>query len=74
MRDREPTRSIRADALRSGGDGEGRATPVAYALIIVVTLFVGVGFFWMLLIPTILAFVILFFGLFRGGLVREPRP
>ena len=53
---------------------EGRATPVAYALIIVVTLFVGVGFFWMLLIPTILAFVILFFGLFRGGLVRELRP
>jgi hypothetical protein len=53
---------------------EGRATPVAYTLIVVVTLFVGVGFFWLLFIPTILAVVIIFFGVVRGGLVRELRP
>jgi hypothetical protein len=53
---------------------EGRAMPVAYTLIVVVTLFVGVGFFWLLPIPTILAFVVIFFGVVRGGLVRELRP
>jgi hypothetical protein len=53
---------------------EGRATRLAYALIVVVTLFVGVGFFWLLFIPTILAVVIIFFGVVRGGLVRELRP
>ena len=53
---------------------EGRATPVAYTLIVVGALVPGVGFFWMLLLPTILAFVIIFFGVFRGGLVRELRP
>ena len=53
---------------------DGRATPVAYTLIVVAALVPGVGFFWMLLLPTILAFVIIFFGVFRGGLVRELRP
>ncbi len=53
---------------------EGRATPVAYTLIVVGALVPGVGFFWMLLLPTILAFVIIFFGVFRGGLLRELRP
>ena len=53
---------------------EGRATPVAYTLIVVAALFPGAGFFWMFLLPTILAFVIIFFGVIRGGLVRELRP
>lgn len=53
---------------------EGRSTPVAYTLIVGVTLFVGVGFFWMFFVPTVLAVVIIFFGVVRGGLVRELRP
>jgi hypothetical protein len=55
--------------LRSGG-----SRAAAYTLIVVPTLWVGAGFFWMLLIPTALAFVIIFFGVFRGGLVRELGP
>jgi hypothetical protein len=47
---------------------------LAYTLIVVVALFVGVGFFWLFFIPTILAVVIIFFGVVRGGLVRELRP
>jgi len=53
---------------------EGRSTAVAYTLIVVGALVPGVGFFWMFFLPTILAFVIIFFGVFRGGLVRELRP
>ena len=51
---------------------EGRATPVAYTLIVVPVLFAGVVFYWSFLIP-ILATVIIV-GVVRGGLVREPRP
>ena len=51
---------------------EGRATPVAYILIVVAALVPGVTFFWMI-IPLILAFLIIFFGVIRGGLVRELR-
>jgi hypothetical protein len=54
--------------LREGR--EGRATPVAYTLIIVPVLFPGVVFFWMLLIPTILATVIIV-GVLSGRLGRE---
>jgi hypothetical protein len=53
---------------------DGRATSVAYTLIVVGALVPGVAFFWMLLLPTILAFIIIFFGVVRGGLVRELRP
>ena len=53
---------------------EGRARGVAYALIVVPAALVGVGLFWMLLIPTIMAFVVILFGVVRGGLVRELRP
>ena len=53
---------------------EGRSTWVAYTLIVVVTLFMGIGLFWLFFIPTVLAVVIVFFGVVRGGLVRELRP
>jgi hypothetical protein len=53
---------------------EGRATGVAYASIVVPAVLVGVGLFWMLFIPTIMAFVVILFGVVRGGLVRELRP
>ena len=53
---------------------EGRSTPVAYTLIVVGALVPGVDFFWMLLLPTILAFIIVFFGVVRGGLVLELSP
>lgn len=49
-----------------------RATPVAYTLIVVAALVGGVTVFW-LIIPLILAFLIIFFGVIRGGLVRELR-
>jgi hypothetical protein len=55
--------------LRAGG-----SKAAAHTLIVVPTLWVGAGLFWMLLIPTALAFVIIFFGVFRGGLAEELRP
>ncbi len=55
--------------LRAGG-----SKAVAYTLIVVPTLWVGAGLFWILFIPTALAFVIIFFGVFRGGLAGELRP
>jgi hypothetical protein len=53
---------------------EGRAVPLSYTLIVVGALVPGVGFFWMFLLPTVLAFVVIFFGVVRGGLVRELSP
>ncbi len=49
-----------------------RATPMAHTLIVVAALVGGVPFFW-LIIPLILAFLIIFFGVIRGGLARELR-
>lgn len=46
---------------------------VAYVLI-VVGLVVLASYFWMFLIPTILALVLLIAGVIRGGLERELRP
>jgi hypothetical protein len=53
---------------------EGRATPVAHALIVLAALVPGVSLFWILLIPTVLAFIIIYFGVIRGGLAREIGP
>ena len=34
----------------------------------------GVLFFWMLLIPTAVALIVVWFGIVKGGLVTELRP
>lgn len=52
---------------------EGRATPVANTLIVIGSLFPGVSFFWMLLLPTALAVVVIYSGVIKGGLARELR-
>jgi len=34
----------------------------------------GVFFFWLLLIPTALALIVIWFGIIKGGLITELRP
>lgn len=53
--------------LRSG---TGRDTP-STALIIVGMLILGLGFWWFIFIPAIIASVVLVFGVYRRGLHRE---
>ncbi len=59
---------------------EGRAIPAAYVLIVVPLVLAGLGFFWLSLfvwlffIPTIVALVVIVFGVIKGGLARELRP
>ena len=53
---------------------EGRPKPAAYILIVVPVAFAGLGFFFLLLIPTILALLVIVFGVIKGGLARELRP
>ena len=53
----------------------GRPKPsLAFALIVVGMLVLGVGFFWFVLLPSILALVVLYAGVFRRGLERELTP
>jgi hypothetical protein len=47
---------------------------MAFALIVVGMLVLGVGFFWFVLLPSILALVVLYAGVFRRGLERELTP
>ena len=51
-----------------------RGTPAAYILIVVPLVLAGLELSWVLFIPTILALVVIVFGVIRGGLARELRP
>jgi hypothetical protein len=48
--------------------------PIAYALIVIGMLVLGIGFFWFVLLPSVLALVVLYAGVFRRGLERELKP
>ena len=56
--------------LRSGRFSD----TVCLSLIAVGLVLFGVFFFWLLLIPTLLALIVLWFGIVKRGLVRELRP
>lgn len=56
--------------LRTGRFGE----TVSLTLVGVGLATFGLFFFWMLLIPTALALIVIWFGIIKGGLVAELRP
>lgn len=54
--------------LRKGG------LPVSVCLFAIAIGLIGVAIWWWMLLPPVLALVILWFGVVRGGLVKELRP
>lgn len=47
---------------------------IAYGLIILGMLVLGIGFFWFVFLPSLLALAVLYAGVFRRGLERELNP
>jgi hypothetical protein len=46
--------------------------PVARTLVVTGAIVLGVGFWWFILIPAIVAILVIYFGVIRGGLEARP--